>query len=177
MHEVMPGVILEDTAGIVVLFWAGYAALFLFLRYLVAKKGKSRLVYVEGILVCLLADRFLALLCDEWYRLTMDRDVYMKIWPVQTEVLADLLFPFGHSVLQEGKGGTGNLFMFFGQSFFGHGSIFIVEEPDISIAGCLELGRDSFRFVPWLFLCGCIGYLIGMKKRGKPWIHRNWKTY
>ena len=120
MHEVMPGVILEDTAGIVVLFWAGYAALFLFLRYLVAKKGKSRLVYVEGILVCLLADRFLALLCDEWYRLTMDRDVYMKIWPVQAGVLAVLVLS-GLAILyyRREKGERGTCLCFLGNLFLG----------------------------------------------------------
>ena len=120
MDNPIPGVIVEDGAGIAVLFLAGYIALFLFLRFLVVKHGMSWNIFMEGFLVFLLADRFWALLSDECYRLTMEPDAYRKVWLMQVGVLLVLIL-LGLVILykRKGKKERGTFLLFAGMMILG----------------------------------------------------------
>ena len=79
-YNPLPGIYLEEWSVVALLVWSGYVILFLFLKHLIRTKGVSRWILVEGMLVCLLADRFLALYSGEWWRLTMEWDFYIRRW-------------------------------------------------------------------------------------------------
>lgn len=76
----IPGIYIEETAGVVLLFWFGYILLFFFLRHLIRSGTMSRWILPEGIWICLLADRFLAIYVGECYRLTMEWEPYFRRW-------------------------------------------------------------------------------------------------
>ncbi len=80
MNEVFPGIYIEEWTGVALLFWLGYILLFLFLRHLIRKRGVTRWILLEGVLICLLADRFLALYSGECWRLTMEWEFYIRRW-------------------------------------------------------------------------------------------------
>lgn len=79
-YNPLPGIYLEEWSVVALLVWSGYVILFLFLKHLIRTKGVSRWILVEGMLVCLLADRFLALYSGECWRLTMEWDFYIRRW-------------------------------------------------------------------------------------------------
>ncbi len=79
-YNPLPGVYLEEWSGVALLVWTGYVLLFLFLRRLIRTRGASRWILAEGVLICFLADRFLALYSGECWRLTMEWDFYIRRW-------------------------------------------------------------------------------------------------
>lgn len=79
-YNPFPGIYLEEGFLVPLLVWLGYVILFLFLKRLIRTKGASRWILAEGMLVCLLADRFLALYSGECWRLTMEWDFYIRRW-------------------------------------------------------------------------------------------------
>ncbi len=79
-YNPLPGVYLEEWSGVALLVWTGYVLLFLFLRRLIQTRGVSRWILAEGVLICFLADRFLALYSGECWRLTMEWDFYIRRW-------------------------------------------------------------------------------------------------
>lgn len=80
MYNPVPGVYIEEGAWLVLLFWVGYVLLFVQLRRLIRERGMSRWILLEGLFLCLLADRFLALYSEECYRLTMEWEPYIRRW-------------------------------------------------------------------------------------------------
>lgn len=61
--------------GVALLFCLGYILLFLFLKHLIRKRGVTRWILLEGVLICLLTNRFLALYSGECWRLTMEWEI------------------------------------------------------------------------------------------------------
>lgn len=101
-YNPFPGVYLEEWSGVALLVWLGYVLLFLFLRHLIRKKGASRWILVEGMFLCLLADRFLALYNGECWRLTMEWDFYIRRWRMYVLLLTVQLLA-GAAVLHRCK--------------------------------------------------------------------------
>lgn len=115
MDNPIPGLILEESAGISILFFSGYLALFLCLLHQVKKKGKTPNIFFEGFLACLLADRFLALYSGECFRLTKEWDYYIREWTVCVCLLAVLLVLGGFLLhLRKGKKESVTALLFLG---------------------------------------------------------------